>query len=80
MKENILHQAAARFISGKDIDIEINGSKKQLECLEKLLETSKKLKKVLDESENIDEAIELLHIKKELTKEFQNLTGVTWRL
>lgn len=80
IKENVLHQVAARYISGKDINIEINGSKVQLECFEKLLNTSKQLKEVLDKQNNLDKAVQLMEEKKALTKEFQNLTGITWKL
>ena len=80
IKENVLHQVAARYISGKDINIEINGSKVQLECFEKLLNTSRQLKEVLDKQNNLDKAVQLMEEKKALTKEFQNLTGITWKL
>lgn len=80
IKESVLHQIAARYISGKIVEIEIKGSKLQLECFTRLLNVSKDLKICLDENKNIDTISSLLEEKKKLTKEFQNLTGIKWRL
>ena len=80
IKENVLHQVAARYIAGKDIEIEINGSKIQLECFENLLNVSKELKETLDRQKNLDKVVKLMEEKKTLTKEFQNLTGIMWKL
>ena len=80
IKENVLHQVAARYIAGKDIEIEINGSKIQLECFENLLNVSKELKETLDRQKNLDKVVKLMEEKKNLTKEFQNLTGIMWKL
>lgn len=80
IKENVLHQIAARYITGKDVKIEIKGAKVQLECFERLLKTSRALKESLDNDNNLDEVASLIEIKKQLTREFQDLTGITWRL
>ena len=80
IKENVLHQIAARYITGKDVKIEIKGAKVQLECFERLLKTSRALKETLDNDNNLDEVAALIEIKKQLTREFQDLTGITWRL
>jgi hypothetical protein len=80
IKENVLHQSAARYITGKDVKIEIKGAKVQLECFERLLKTSRALKETLDNDNNLDEVAALIEIKKQLTREFQDLTGITWRL
>ena len=80
IKENVLHQVAARYIVGKDIKIEINGSKIQLECFENLLNVSRELKETLDRQKNLDKVVKLMEEKKKLTKEFQNLTGIMWKL
>ena len=80
IKENVLHQVAARYIAGKDIKIEINGSKIQLECFENLLNVSRELKETLDRQKNLDKVVKLMEEKKNLTKEFQNLTGIMWKL
>ena len=48
-KEQLLHEIAAAYISGKDIDVDIKGSTLQLECFQQLLESSRRLKNLLDE-------------------------------
>jgi ribosomal protein L21E len=81
INENLLHQVAARFIKGKDIDVNINGSEVQLEALQDLLNTSKDLMSELKKSNpNVDIIIELTNKKKQLTKRFQNITGIKWKL
>ena len=79
-KSNILHQVAARYICGKQVELSLGGNNIQLECFQELLETSKKLKESLDNENNLDKVKKLLEQKKQLTKKFQNLTGITWRL
>lgn len=81
INENLLHQVAARFIKGYNIDIEISGSEVQLEALQNLLNTSKELmQEVKKQNPNIDKVIELTQNKKEQTKIFQNLSGIRWKL
>lgn len=80
MKEQYLHEIAANFIIGNSIDIDIKGSEIQLECFEQLLKTSRHLKILLDEGKNFNEIKLVLNEKKNLTKRFQNLTGITWKL
>ena len=79
-KEQLLHEIAASYISGKDIDVDIKGSTLQLECFQQLLESSRRLKKLLDEGTDFTSIKLELNTKKNLTKRFQNLTGVTWKL
>ena len=79
-KEQLLHEIAAAYISGKDIDVNIKGSTLQLECFQQLLESSKRLKNLLDEGTDLTSIKLELNTKKSLTKRFQNLTGVTWKL
>tara|TARA_E500000331_G_C16905841_1_gene561172 strand:+ start:64 stop:315 length:252 start_codon:yes stop_codon:yes gene_type:complete len=79
-KSNILHQVAARYICGKPVELSLGGNGIQLECFQELLETSKCLKESLDNENNLDKVKNLLEKKKQLTKKFQNLTGITWRL
>lgn len=80
MKEQYLHEIAANFIVGNSIDIDIKGSEIQLECFEQLLKTSRRLKVLLDEGKNFNEIKLVLNEKKNLTRRFQNLTGITWKL
>jgi len=79
-KESVLHSIAAKFIMGEDVEIEINGEKPQLDVLKELLEVSRKLKLQLDSGDKIENISETLDVKRKLTKKFQNLTGITWRL
>ncbi len=79
-KEQLLHEIAAAYISGKDIDVDIKGSTLQLECFQQLLESSRRLKNLLDEGTDFTSIKLELNTKKNLTKRFQNLTGVTWKL
>lgn len=79
-KEQLLHEIAAAYISGKNIDVDIKGSTLQLECFQQLLESSKRLKNLLDEGTDLTSIKLELNTKKNLTKRFQNLTGVTWKL
>ena len=79
-KEQLLHEIAAAYISGKDINVDIKGSTLQLECFQQLLESSKRLKNLLDEGTDLTSIKLELNTKKSLTKRFQNLTGVTWKL
>ena len=80
IKEQLLHEIAAAYILGKDIDVDIKGSTLQLECFQQLLESSRRLKNLLDEGSDLTSIKLELNTKKNLTKRFQNLTGVTWKL
>lgn len=81
INENMLHQVAARFIKGYDINVNINGSKIQLETLNDLLNVSKDLLIELNKKEyDTDKIVEMLKTKKQLTKKFQNITGINWKL
>ena len=79
-KGQLLHEIAARYILGKNIDIDIKGSTLQLECFQQLLTSSKRLKELLDEGTDFTSIKLELNTKKSLTRRFQNLTGVTWKL
>lgn len=81
INENLLHQVAARFIKGKDIDVNITGSEVQLEALQDLLNVSKDLMTELKKkSPDADYIIDLTNKKKQLTRRFQNITGIKWKL
>ena len=79
-KEKLLHHIAAKFIMEQDIDIELGGNLAEMQCLQQLLEVSKRLKKSLDENESYEKIVTILKEKKEKTIKFENLTGLTWRL
>jgi len=79
-KEKLLHNIAAKYIMSEDIDIELSGRPAEMECLVSLLEVSKRLKIQLDEGATMKIINKTLQEKKELTKKFENLSGITWRL
>ena len=79
-KEKLLHHVAAKYIMSEDIDIELSGRHAEMNCLVSLLEVSKRLKIQLDENATIDAINKTLKEKKELTRKFENLSGITWRL
>lgn len=80
-KEKLLHNIAAQYITGNDIKVELEGSKLELECLQRLLEVSKKLKIELDRQKpNKKRVLNLLENKKSLSIKFQDLSGIIWRL
>ena len=80
IKSHALHQIAANYIVGQNLNVEIKGNEEQKKCFKNLLETSRALKIMLDTQSSIDEVTNLIDKKKKLTEEFQNLTGITWRL
>lgn len=81
INENLLHQIAAKYIKNQDIRVEIKGTELQTETLKNLLSVSKNLMTEMNKEEyNIDLVIDMIHEKKELTKIFQNITGITWKL
>ena len=79
-KEILLHNIAARYINNENIDIELNGKLAELSCLKELLNISKKLKVSLDNDSSFNEIISIIEEKKVITKKFESLTGITWRL
>lgn len=81
INENLLHKVAARFIKGYDVNINIKGSEIQLETLQNLLNVSKDLMIELNkESYDSEKIIALTQEKKTLTKKFQNISGIKWKL
>ncbi len=79
-QEQLLHEIAAHYINDRSLDIDIKGSEIQLECFQQLLESSKRLKKLLDDGNDYTSIKLELNTKKNLTRRFQNLTGITWKL
>jgi hypothetical protein len=79
-KELLLHNIAAKYIANEEIDIELDGKQSELSCLKELLDISKKLKEILDSNSSLDNIIKVIEEKKSITKKFESLTGITWRL
>jgi hypothetical protein len=79
-KEKLLHNIAAKYIMNEDVNIELSGNYAEMECLQQLLEISRHLKESLDKDVPFNKVIELLKEKKNITKKFENLSGITWRL
>ena len=79
-KSSFLHQVAANYIVGNDIEAELSGERIQLETFQNLLDTSKKLRESLYKENSLDRVLELANQKKFYTKKFQDLTGIEWKL
>jgi hypothetical protein len=79
-KEKLLHHIAAKYIVSEDVDIELSGRPAEMDCLIELLEVSKRLKIQLDENASLDVINKSIMQKKEITRKFENLSGITWRL
>jgi len=79
-QEKLLHNIAAKFIMNEDVEVELGGSLAEMKCLQQLLEVSKDLKESLDRDDSYNKIIALLREKKAITKKFENLTGISWRL
>ena len=79
-KEMLLHNIAAKYIMSEDVDIELSGRPAEMDCLVSLLEVSKRLKIQLDEGATLKAVNKTLKEKKELTRKFENLSGISWRL
>ena len=79
-KELFLHNVAAKYIIGENVEVELDGSYAELSCLKELLDVSRDLKNALDENASFDSIVNLMHKKKDITSKFESLTGITWRL
>ena len=79
-KEKLLHVIAAKYIMSEDIEIDLEGNFAEVKCLQELLEISKSLKESLDTNKSFDKIISILKEKKQITKKFEKLSGITWRL
>ena len=79
-KEIMLHKIAAKYIVNEDVDVELSGNYAEVKCLKQLLEVSRSLKESLDNNDDFNKIIAILKEKKAITKKFENLSGITWRL
>lgn len=79
-KEKYLHNIAARFIMNEDVDVELSGGSAEIECLQELLVVSKALKESFDKDCSLEKIKKIIDKKRELSKRFQNLSGIVWRL
>jgi len=79
-KELLLHNIAAKYILGENVDIELEGKTAEIDALVSLLEVSKDLRKALIKEEKLEKISFLLEKKKQLTKNFEEISNVTWRL
>jgi len=77
-KEKLLHVIAAKYIMSENIEVDLEGNFAEVKCLQELLEISKSLKESLDRDESFDKIISILKEKKEITKKFENLSGITY--
>ena len=76
---NKLHKIAAEFILERDINVNLKGNKEFLQSYSRLLSESKKLYQLIQEG-NLENITKQAEIKKEVTLEFQKISGITWRL
>ena len=74
-----LHKIAAEFILERDININIKGEEKFLQSYSKLLSESRKLYRLIQEGD-LNAIKEQAEVKKLATQEFQNISGINWRL
>lgn len=79
-KSSMLHRIAAHYIMGDNIKASIEGTPLQLEIFNNLLKTSKDLRESLYKNKDFEDIVQLIETKKELTKQFQNITGIKWYL
>lgn len=80
-KSKLLHHVAAKYISGKPVDISFEGKEVELVALKSLLESSRKLKLELDSKDtNLDRIMKLVEEKKECARKFEQLTNIDWYL
>jgi hypothetical protein len=79
-KEDLIHYIAAKYIMSEDVNVSINANASQIDCLQELLEVSKKLKIALDEQKDFDNVVLLTKQKNFIANKFTNLTGIKWRL
>lgn len=79
--EQKIHNIAAKYILGENVNTTIKGNQIQLENLSKLLESSKKLYQKLNENNSsLDEILNLIEEKNNLADTFHKSTGITWKL
>ena len=81
IKEYKLHKIAAEYITGK-IDKETiseNANIKKSYYI-KLINKCKELKESLENKDNLDHISKLIDEKRDLAIEFENITGIKWRL
>ena len=65
---------------GENLNVQIKGKDAKIKCLSELLDVCRDLKNTLDEGKDIDKISKLLDKKRDLAIDFENLTGIKWRL
>ncbi len=80
-QEEKIHKVAAHYILGENINTAVKGDKKQLQCLQNLLEVSKNLYNELNSNTaSLDKVLNLVENKNQLSEQFYTLTGINWKL
>jgi len=80
-KEKFLHKIAAKFIMGENFNIELEGNELELQTLYELLTVSKQLRQALNESNpDLSQITLLIKSKKDITRKFEDISGINWRL
>ncbi len=80
-KDKLIHNIASKYILGENINIEINGNKRELEQLSELLDVSKQLYHSLqDNNTSLEDIMSLVEHKKNLSDTFYQMSGIKWKL
>jgi len=80
-KDKLIHNIASKYILGENINIEINGNKRELEQLSELLDVSKQLYHSLqDNNTSLEDIMSLVEHKKNLSDTFYQTSGIKWKL
>lgn len=79
-KELKIHNIAARYILGENIETAIKGDKEQLKCLSNLMEASRNVyEKLNEEKVDLNNILEMIEEKKVIADKFFKLTGIKWK-
>ena len=73
--------SVARYIMGLDSGVSIKGSQEKVDAFCDIARKSRNLYEALNsDSANLDEVLSLIQKKKESSRRFKEVTGVSWRL
>lgn len=76
-----LHKIAAEYILERNININIEGNEKFIRSYSRVLTESKKLYDEVNREDFVyEEIVEAAKNKKKAVKDFEDLTGISWRL
>jgi hypothetical protein len=79
LKEMKLHNIAAKYIVGEIDSLNESDTYRAKKYIE-LVNKCKELKESLELNDNMDKIAKILDEKRTLAIEFENITGIKWRL